>query len=291
MRFSIKKANGFGWGLLLGVFFFVPVLLGPQIALPAPEDHTFKLLLTVPMYFLLVVYVYALLALLTVNYRLDEETLHVRWGFRHKKIPLNTITEVIDYQGNPNLGIMVGYSWPGHIIGYYNLIGFGMVDFFAADWKQGAVIIQSDNGCIALTPKDKNVFLNTVAAATDKTIQCISVDQAIIANVNLNDEDDDELIETVDRLDQDKGYKTLIKVNIALILALIAYLAIFYPGSDTISLILVFPGLAISIFVFMLGIASRLYQMMPTMAYAMFILPIMVSLVFIIISILIVNYY
>jgi len=117
------------------------------------------------------------------------------------------------------------------------------------------------------------------------------VTEAQPAAVSYDEDLFEEISATIDRIDQDKGYKTLIKVNITLIIALIALLALFYPGSGTLPLVLVFPGLAISMFVFILGIASRMYQMMPTMAYAMFILPIMVSLVFIIISILVISFY
>ncbi|MGE5380793.1 MAG: PH domain-containing protein [Methylocystaceae bacterium] len=286
MRFTITKMNGIGWGLLLGVLFFVPVLLGPQLALPTAEDYTFKMLLTIPMCLLLLLYVYALIALLTMKYWIDDKNLHIRWGIRHKVIPLKSINEIVDYQTNPNLGVMVGYSWPGHILGYYNVIGTGVVDFFGGDWKKGMAIIHTDVCSVALTPDDRNSFLNTISASSGVPVQTITEEQAVSVN------HDDELFEeTIERIDQDKGYKTLIKVNIGLIIAMIAFLAIFYPGSGVIPLILVFPGLAISMFVFIMGISSRMYQIMPTMAYAMFILPIMVSLVFIIISILIISFY
>lgn len=286
MRFAMKKSRGLGWGVLLGLLFFIPVLVGPELGLPDPKDNTFKLMLIVPMYFLLVMYVYTLLALLTTKYWLDDQAFHIRWGFRHKIIPLTAITDVIDYQGNPNLGVMVGYSWPGHIIGYYNIHGLGIAEFFGADWKDGMIIVKYDGGSVAITPTEKNVLLNTLAAAANKTIQNINADDPSVIK-----QDDELFEETIDRIDQDKGYQALIKVNLGLIAVLIAFLAIFFPGSGAVSMILVFPGLAISMFVFILAIASRMYQMMPTMAYAMFLLSMMVTLVFIIISILVVAFY
>jgi len=272
LRFTIEKKSGFLWGLLIGLGFFVSVLLGPNLALKSPADHAFKMLLIVPMYILLVVYLYVMLALLTMRYWLDEKGLHVRWGFKHKYVPFTDIKDIIYLKGNPNIGVLVGFSWPGYIVGYYTIKKLLWVYFLGGDWKKGAIIVSYPGGNLALCPREQRLFLDRLGALTGQ--QITEIDCSTLYS-------DD----SADRIDQDRGYNALLKFNVVIIAVLTVLLAVCYPGSGAPSILLLFPGLAVAIFTFMIGVASRMYQVMPTMSYLMFMLSIMVAIVFLIISI------
>lgn len=272
MRFTIDKKRGLLWGILIGLGFFVPVLLGPNLALKSPADHAFKMLLTVPMYILLVFYVYVMMALLTLRYWLDDKGLHVRWGFKHKYVQFTDIKDIIDLKGSPSIGVLVGFSWPGYIVGYYIIKNLRWAYFLAGDWKNGVVILSYPGGNLALSPCERELFLEHLATATGKPITELECS-------TLYPDD------SGDRIEQDRGYNALLKFNMVAIFVLIAFLALGYPGSGAPSILLLFPGLAVAVFTFMIGVASRMYQFMPMMAYLMFMLSIMVAIVFLIISV------
>ncbi len=102
MTFKPKKAYG-GWvGLIIGILIFGFIIWGINYALD-DSDRTLKLLLTVPTYIFMIAYLYLVLGAFNLGYKIDEDALHIIWGWHRKRIPWDNIEEVIEVKGKPNL--------------------------------------------------------------------------------------------------------------------------------------------------------------------------------------------
>jgi hypothetical protein len=227
------------------------------------------------MYLALAAFVCLLMDFAAMRYSIDSEGIRISTLFQKQLLPWGSISEVTEIRGRPDANVMLGCGWTGMVRGYYNITGIGITDFYGGSLESGALIIKDEVRRVALTPDDRSAFLQAIREHGGPEPAIITADSL------MSDEFDD-------RIDRDPGYKSLLRFNTFLIVALAAYLAAFFPGQG--SIVLLFPGLATAMFAFMIGVAGRMYQLMPIMSYVMLFLSAMVTVVFIVVSLLIVTF-
>ena len=112
---------------------------------------------------LLLFVLYRLYGLATARYTIDRDGFKLRWGLANEHIPIDKLTRVDRAQ---ELGMdrmpPIGSGWPGLYIGKRNLEDFGELEYFATRGPGDMVIVQSEQGSLAISPPDVEPFLKAV---------------------------------------------------------------------------------------------------------------------------------
>lgn len=273
MNFKPRKSLGAWYGLLVGVMVFGICLWGIYFSLSGAGDLTLKLMLLIPAYIFLAVYVLFLLAAFTLKYTANDKGLLIKAGIRRVFIPYKDINEIINVTGNTNIFSIIGAKWPGFKIGLFNVRGIGPMRLYATKMNKGFIYIKSASGLIGITPEDHKYqeLLTLLAGNSGKEAMDFDLNQIPEEEKGTN-------------VWEDNFYRLLLKINLFLLLAYGAYMAIFFPGSSSPDFIMLLPVLAIALLCFNIGNAERLYQFNSGGGYALLALSIFVTGIFFILS-------
>lgn len=269
MEFSLKKTTGIIYGLIMGIVIFGFCFWGIDFSL-GPDDHTLKIMLYIPVYLFLFIYLILITGLLNMTYRVEEDGLLIKWGIARIKIAWNEIQSINQITGKSNMSSLFGSSWHGYMIGLYSVNGVGAVRMFATFPQKGFIYLKTSRGFYGLTPADP------------KLIDVISEKSGIFIDTINMDEMDPEI---KGKSMQDDGfYRILLALNIFFLGLFAAYLAIFFPGSGAPPFVILLLVLAVALFFFSIGNAGRLYQFSQTGGYMLLLLGLAVTGIFLILS-------
>lgn len=159
-------------GLLLGTLALV-LFIGPALAsLYMLMNATLSLwmvlwvflpLVCVP---LAVTVAYRLFGLITASYDLDRNGFYLRWGFSEERLPIQSIDSVSALDRDVVVsGYPRAFRWPGLVIGKGVLEDGDSVEFFASTGMDEMVLIQSHYGAFAISPTNRESFLNQFQTA------------------------------------------------------------------------------------------------------------------------------
>ncbi|MEN6351525.1 MAG: PH domain-containing protein [Syntrophomonas sp.] len=269
MEFNVKKSYGIIFGLLMGMAIFGFSLWGIDFSLGAGEK-TLKIMLYIPAYLFLFIYVILLIGIFNMGYRVENEALIINWGLTRISIPWDDISSVTKVMGRSNLASLFGASWPGYMIGLYSAKGLGAVRMFATYPHEGFIYVKSSRGLYGLTPIDGRMA-EIIAEKAGKPLDTIDMDQMPVEIKGKN-------------MQEDNFYKILMGLNIFFLLLFTAYLAIFFPGSGAPKFVVLLLVLAVALFFFSIGNAGRLYQFSQQGGYILLLLGIFVTGIFLILS-------
>lgn len=270
MNYRPEKPYG-GWvGLLLGMVVFGFTIWGIGYALD-DDNLTLKIMLYIPTYLFLVVYLYLVLTAFSLRYKVDNDALVIIWGLHKKRIPWDQIDEIIEVKGRANLLPYLSASWEGYTIGLYSAKGLGSVRMFATHTRDGFLYIKSKMGFYGITPEGNSL----IAALTAKTG---IAPQFVDMNVMSEEEKGECIFE-------DRFYNLYYQLNLIFLAILAIYLGIFFPGSGAPKFVILLLVLALALFIFNVANARRLYQFSSQGAYITLLIGIMVTGIFIILSV------
>lgn len=103
---------------------------------------------------------YRLYGLLTANYRLDRNGLYIRWGFSEERLPIGSIESVSHIDRHSIEGAYPRtFRWPGLVIGRGSLLDGSRLEFFSSAGMDDMLLVRSDHGAFAITPRLVDDFL------------------------------------------------------------------------------------------------------------------------------------
>jgi len=270
MIYRPKKAYG-GWlGLIVGVLVFGFIIWGINFALDDSE-RTLKILLYIPTYLFLFIYVYLILGVFNLGYKIEKDALVIIWGLYKKRITWEQFDEIIDVKGPVNFCPFLAASWPGYMVGLYSAKGLGSILMFATHTREGFICLKTQKGFLGITPADQGL-LTVLLNKTGKNLQTVDMDK-------MPPEEKGESIQ------EDRFFKLYYKLNVIFLAILAGYLGIFFPGSGAPKFIILLLVLALALFVFNVGNAKRLFQFSSQGAYITLLIGLAVTGIFIILSI------
>lgn len=270
MTYRPKKAYG-GWlGLIVGVLVFGFIIWGINFALD-DSDRTLKILLYIPTYLFLFIYVYLILGVFNLGYKIEKDALVIIWGLYKKRITWEQFDEIIDVKGPVNFCPFLAASWPGYMVGLYSAKGLGSILMFATHTQEGFICLKTQKGFLGITPADQGL-LTVLLNKTEKNLQTVDMDK-------MPPEEKGESIK------KDRFFKLYYKLNVIFLAILAGYLGIFFPGSGAPKFIILLLVLALALFVFNVGNAKRLFQFSSQGAYITLLIGLAVTGIFIILSI------
>ncbi|MEN6325943.1 MAG: PH domain-containing protein [Syntrophomonas sp.] len=269
MDFSPKKTSGIIYGLIMGLVIFGFCFWGIGFSL-GPDDRTLKIMLYIPAYLFLFIYLILITGLLNMSYRVEEDGLVIKWGIARIKIAWDEIKNINRIAGKSNMSSLFGSSWHGYMIGLYTINGVGAVRMFATFPEKGFIYLKTSRGFYGLTPADP------------KLIDIISEKSGIYIDTVDMDEMDPEI--KGKSMQDDDFYRILLSLNIFFLGLFAAYLAIFFPGSGAPPFVVLLLVLAVALFFFSIGNAGRLYQFSQTGGYMLLALGLAVTGIFLILS-------
>lgn len=270
MNYRPEKPYG-GWvGLFLGIVIFGFTIWGIGYALD-DKDQTLKMMLYIPTFIFLVIYLYLVLTAFNLKYKVEKDALVIIWGLHKKRIPWDQIDEIIEVKGRPNLLPFLSASWQGYTIGLYSAKGLGSVRMFATHTSEGFLYIKSKMGFYGITPEDSSLA-TVVIANTGIAPQCVDMDI-------MPEEQKGECIH------EDRFFNLYYHLNLIFLAILALYLGIFFPGSGAPRFVILLLVLAMALFIFNAANARRLYQFSSQGAYITLLIGIMVTGIFIILSV------
>ena len=270
MTYRPKQAYG-GWvGLLWGIIVFGFIIWGINYALDE-SDRTLKMLLEIPTYLFLFVYVYLVLGAFNLGYKMEKDALVIRWGLQRKRITWDQFDEIIEVKGRANLLPFFTVSWRGYMVGLYSAKGLGSVRMYATRTEDGFFYLKTKNGLYGITPAD-HTLINVLIDKTGKTLKSIDMDK-------MSPEEKGESIH------EDRFFNMYYKLNVLFLIILTAFLGIFFPGSGAPKFIILLLVLALALFIFNASNAKRLYQFSSQGAYLTLLIGLAVTGIFIILSV------
>lgn len=274
MEYRTRKSYAPWIGLFMGGLIFSFCIWGIGYSLGRPEDLTLKVMLYIPVILVLVGFIFFLIGSFNQAYTIEEKQLVIHWGLTSMKVPWEEISELKEIKGESNLYAIFGARWAGYIAGLYQVKGLGPVRMFGTRHQEGFIYVKSGKGFFGLTPEDPN-FINEIARKAGKEIEVLNMG---------------EISEEVKGKSpiKDSFYKLLLRLNIGFLLCYAVYLGIFFPWSSAdpmYKIIILLLVLAVCLFFFTLGNANRLYHFSPNGGYFLLVLGIMVTGIFIIISV------
>ncbi|MDD3889810.1 MAG: PH domain-containing protein [Syntrophomonadaceae bacterium] len=269
MNFCTKKSYGAWIGLIMGAVLFTFSFWGIGFSL-GEGDKVLQLLLYIPAYIFLAIYIYLLIGSFSMEYSIDKYGVLIHWGVRKIRIPWSEINEVIYVKGSSNLFSMLGASWPGYMAGLYNAKGLGPVRMYATHYEEGFIYLKTNKGFFGITPEDGNM-INIIAENAAKEITTVDME-------TMPEEIKGENIR------EDNLYQILYRINIIFLAAFALYIAIFFPGSGAPNFIILLLVLAVALFLFSLSNAARLYQFSSAGGYMLLTIGIAVTGIFFILS-------
>ena len=269
MTYKAKKGYG-GWvGILLGLLIFGFIIWGINYSLDA-TDHTLKILLNVPTYLFLAVYVYLVLGAFTLGYKIEEDGMVIIWGLQRKKITWDLFDEIIELKGRVNLLPFLAVSWWGYVFGLFSVKPLGPVRMYASDTEGGFLYLKTRSGFFGITPAD-DTMMTALLNKTGKKLTSIDMDKMT----------EDEKGESIQ---DDSAFNLYYKLNVLFLAIFAGYLAIFFPGSSAPHFVVLLLVLAAVLFIFNVSNAKRLFQFSTLGAYFTLIIGLAVTGIFIILS-------
>lgn len=269
MTIKAMPSKAFWLGLVFGGIIFGFVFWGIDYSL-GPEDEALKIALILPAYFFAGIFVFLLLGSYTIQYRIENDVLLIKWGIRTIRIPLETVNEIIQVTGKSNMFSILGVSWPGYMVGLYQIKGLGPVRMYATQPQQGFVYLKTSVGFFGLTPVNDNL-INKIVECTEKEIIVVDMD-------SMPEEIKGKSIQ------EDGFYRLLFALNIVLLLVFAAYLAIFFPNSGAPPFVVLLLVLAVALFFFNISNAGRLFQFSEMGGYILLLIGIAVTGIFLILA-------
>lgn len=269
MKVKPKKTYGAWLGLLFGLITFAFCIWGVNYAL-ADGDKVLKLLIEIPIYLFLGLFVLLLIGAFNNYYIISDEEIKIKWGFRTINIPWENVRGVVNVTGTSNLFSIFGVSWPGFIVGLYSVKGLGTAKMFGTDTSKGFVYLKTDKGYFGITPEDVNLY-KLIAEKSACEIEYVDMNKLSEEIKGKN-------------LMEDGFYKLLFTLNIAFILGFALYLALFFPGSGAPNFIVLLLVLAVGLFFFNISNAARLFQFSDSGGYILLVLGIAITGTFLILS-------
>ncbi len=269
MKSKPIKSNGGFLGLLMGLLIFGFFIWGIGYSL-GPGDEILAIMLYIPVYLFLGVFILLLLGAFTLKYICEEDQLLISFGLMKVKIPWDQITTIQKIEGKVNYYSILGVSWPGFIAGLYSAKGLGYVKMYSSDTTDGFLLLRTNIGLYGISPEDVELA-NFIAGKTDLPIETINMDELSEEKKGIN-------------MQADSFYKLLLYINIFFIGLFALYLLVFYPGSGAPSFVVLLLILAAALFFFNLGNAARLYQFSTTGGYILMVVGIAVTGIFLILS-------
>ncbi|HHV15004.1 MAG TPA: hypothetical protein GXX58_00290 [Gelria sp.] len=268
----VKKAPGIIFGILMGLVVFGFCFWGIGYSL-SPEDTTLKVLLYIPAYLFLFIYVFLLLSAFNLGYRIEDDGLVITWGLRRIHIGWQEIENIIKVEGKSNLYSLFGMSWPGYMVGLYAAKGMGVARMYATNPWNGFIYIKTSKGFYGITPVEEafDSMLQSIADKSQKDIEHLDMDamDPEIKGENMQD---------------DNFYRLLFRLNIIFLVVFALYLAIFYPGSGAPPFTILLLVLAVALFFFNIGNAGRLYQFSSTGGIILLVISVAVTGLFLILA-------
>jgi uncharacterized membrane protein YdbT with pleckstrin-like domain len=270
LKIEAVPSRAFWFGLVFGTIIFTFVFWGINYSL-GPGDEALKVALVLPAYFFAGVFVFLLIGSYAISYRIEDDNLLIRWGIRTIKVPLDQVNEIIKVSGKSNMFSILGVSWPGYMVGLYQVKGLGPVRMYATQPHQGFVYLKTNIGFFGLTPVDE-ALINTIAQRTEKDITVVDMD-------TMSEEIKGKSMQ------EDGFYRLLFMLNIVFLLAFAGYLALFFPASGAPPFVVLLLVLAVALFFFNISNAGRLYQFSEMGGYILLIIGIAVTGIFLILAI------
>jgi hypothetical protein len=110
---------------------------------------------------------YRLYGLLTARYRLDRDGFYLVWGPAMEQIPLSQVVSV----GPPQTGVValrpgLGLWWPGCVVGRIQPKDGMPIEFFATGLADRLVLVNTEQGSLAVSPQDPVAFSQAFIDAT-----------------------------------------------------------------------------------------------------------------------------
>ncbi|HWP98310.1 MAG TPA: PH domain-containing protein [Syntrophomonadaceae bacterium] len=269
MEYRAKKSYAAWLGLFFGAAIFSFLFWGVQYSL-GPHDLALKVMLYIPIYLVLAGFLYMLIGAFNIGYKIEEKNLIIYWGLTTMRIPWESIEQVIQVKGESNMYSIFGASWPGYMAGLYQAKGLGTVRMYGTQIHKGFIYVKSSNGFFGLTPADDNM-IQEIASRSSKEIEIVDMDKI------------PEEIKGKSAF-RDGFYRMLLWVNIAFLALYAGYLAVCFPGSGAQPFVVLLLVLAVCLFFFTLGNANRLYHFSPIGGYFLLCLGILVTGIFLILS-------
>lgn len=277
MKFKPGGIKGGLVGLILGVGVFALVIWAINFSLIQPDEKTLKILLLIPAYLLGLAFLYILFGAFNMAYKVDADGLTIQWATRRTRIPWSDLIRVIRVTGRKNLANLTGISWPGYMIGTYNVRGLALVKMYATRVEGDLVVVETKMGNFGLSPVDQSAFIDEVSRRSGHPVEVVDMS-------DLSDEVRGKMIT------EDMVYMGLYALNIVVLLGVIAYQAIFFPGSGASRTVVLLPALGTGVLAFNIGNASRAYQFVPSAAYLIWVLSLIIMVTFLVLSIVTISF-
>ncbi len=119
-------------------------------------------LLLIGSFFVLALLGYWMYGLFSSSFNLDRNALVIRWGATTQVVPMGNVTGVLDGAQAKGIAHFRGALWPGLRVGYGEIDEIGPTLFFATGALQNQVILTTSALSYALSPADKDTFIETV---------------------------------------------------------------------------------------------------------------------------------
>jgi hypothetical protein len=109
-------------------------------------------------------------------YRVTDDAFVLTWGIQKKYIPWEDFNEVLQIKGHGNLYPFLAASWPGYIIGLFQIKGIGPVRMYATHAKEGFLYLKTQKGFFGITP-DNDDLLTKILEKTGKDLQTVDINE------------------------------------------------------------------------------------------------------------------
>ncbi|HPF21177.1 MAG TPA: PH domain-containing protein, partial [Syntrophomonas sp.] len=181
------------------------------------------------------------------------------------------IDEIVQIEGKSNLFPFLSMTWPGYVVGLFQLKGVGPVRMYGTHAKDGFLYLKTQRGFLGITPQDDKLA-KLIAEKTGKEVQILDMD-TIPVEVKGHD------------MHTDRYFMLYTRINNVLLILFCLYVAIFFPRSNADPLIILLVVLAINLYLFNNANAKRLYQFSQQGGYFTLLIGMAVTGIFLILSI------
>lgn len=270
MTFKAKKSFGALYGIIVGILVFGFSFWGISYSLGA-DDNALKVLLYIPAYLFLVVYIYLVLGAIRLKYVVNDDTFLLVWGVAKKHIAWDEIDEIIQIEGRSNLFPFLSMTWPGYVVGLFQLKGVGPVRMYGTHAKNGFLYLKTKRGFLGITPQDDSLA-KMISEKTGKDIQILDMETIPIEKKGHD-------------MHTDRYFMLYTKLNNLFLAVFCLYVAIFFPNSGADRLIILLVVLAINLYLFNNSNAKRLYQFSQQGGYFTLLIGMAVTGIFLILSV------
>ncbi|MDR1159237.1 MAG: PH domain-containing protein, partial [Syntrophomonadaceae bacterium] len=262
MDYPTIKTAALGRGFIMGLVFFGFFIWGINFSL-GPDYRTLRLMLYIPTYIALALYIILLTGAFNLSYHTDDKGLTINWGLMKKKIFWSQVDEIILVEGSVNFYSVLSGGWRGYMAGVYQVKKLGFVRMFGTKAEQGFLYIKTQAGFFGLTAAENQKLAEEISKHTDKKIKVWNIEKETTADIHYT---------------QDKAYLLLYRLNILFMVLYFLFLIVFFPRSDGNSFIVLLLVLALALLLFNINNAKRLYQFSETGSYFLLVLSSVITL-------------